>query len=187
MDVAATASVPQPWIGRRVARSTHRRLLADADHLLPLAALTVLSTAGTVFAPLLWTIPLVLVACSPRLPFLVLAAAQSAFVPFLLVGSLRLLVADPFHFGLGRRHGPTVGSAVGRRLPARVRHWFAAAGPERPGHRWACCAALFLRPSSRILAWAGAIRIPGPLVAGLDIGGTLAYVALVYGGQGLFS
>ena len=84
---------------------------------LPLAILTVISTVGTAAAPTLAADqPLVLVALSPRLSFLTLAAGKVGLVPFFVVGMIRLCLADPFHFALGRRHG----AGAVERLPGRV-------------------------------------------------------------------
>ncbi|MEO1064645.1 MAG: hypothetical protein AAFZ07_24760 [Actinomycetota bacterium] len=172
-------------LGRRLADRVGRTARDEAGTVVPLAVLTAMSTIGTVGAPALWSTPMLLVALAPRLPFLLVAASSTALLPFVVVASARLLVADPFHFDLGRRHGPTMSNAVGRRLPTRLRRLGAAVGPDRPGHRWCCCAALVLRPSSRILAWSGAIGLRPSLVAGLDVGGTVAYVVLVHAGMGL--
>ncbi|MGH8974192.1 MAG: hypothetical protein ACRD0C_13460, partial [Acidimicrobiia bacterium] len=68
----------------------------------PLLVLSVVSGAGTLGAPWLVDWPLLLVGLSPRLPFLAVAAHQVGVVPFLLVGTIRLCVGDPFHFMLGR-------------------------------------------------------------------------------------
>ncbi len=81
------------------------------DVVAPLAVLSLVSVVGTLAAPALRGNPMLLITLSPRLPFLVLAASGVGFVPFVLIGTLRLCLADPFHFLLGRRvAATTVGS-----------------------------------------------------------------------------
>ena len=77
-------------------------------HLALLAVLTVLSWAGTLSAPVILSYPLLLVALSPRLTFLGLAAAATSLPVFVLIGGIRLLLADPINFDLGRRSAPAL-------------------------------------------------------------------------------
>ena len=138
--------------------------------LLPLAVLTVLSTAGTAAAPTLQHQPLVLMALSPRLAFLTLAAKDTGFVPFLVVGLVRLCLADPFHFALGRRHG---GKALDRLSRFRV------VDRIRTVTRHGVPVLVFLRPNGTNLAIAGASRTNRLHVALADVAGTLAYLLLI--------
>ncbi|HEX7166620.1 MAG TPA: hypothetical protein VF230_06545 [Acidimicrobiales bacterium] len=156
--------------------SRARRLLThEARRLVvPLAVLTAISTAGTAAAPSLVAADqsLLLVALSPRLAFLTLAAKDASLVPFLVVGLLRLCVADPFHFALGKRHGATaldrIPGAVGRAL-VRVR---AVAMRSVP-------VLVFLRPNGTNLAIAGAARSNRLHVAIADVVGTIAYLLAI--------
>ena len=158
---------------RATALATHeaRRLL------LPLAVLTAISSLGTLAAPgiLAGGRPLLLVALSPRLGFLAIAAPRTHLVPFLLVAGIRLCLADPFHFVLGRRHG----SGTVARLTNRHR-WIAAA--TRAATR--CIPLLvFLRPNGTNLAIAGAsspTRRRAVHVAVADVLGTAAYLLLIH-------
>ena len=138
--------------------------------LLPLAALTLLSTAGTAAAPTLHNQPLVLMALSPRLAFVALAAKDAAFVPFLAVGLIRLCLADPFHFALGRRHGTRAFDRFARfKLLTKIRNMTRHGVPFL----------VFLRPNGTNLAIAGASPTNKLHVAVADVAGTLAYLLLI--------
>jgi hypothetical protein len=158
------------------ARTLSRRVRALLRHearrlLVPLAVLTVISSLGTVAAPGLTGRPLLLVALSPRLAFLTMAAPKVGLLPFLAVGMFRLCLADPFHFVLGRRHG----TAALDRLPAK--RWLNAvrnlAGRSVP-------LLVFLRPSGTNLAIAGASRSRVLQVVAADLVGTFVSLVLVH-------
>lgn len=147
-----------------------------ADLLVPLAVLSLVSAAGTLAAPALRGSPLLLMALSPRVPFLLFAVPSVGLVPFLLVGTMRLCLADPFHYRIGRRVAD--GCGTGGRLAARI-----------AGHRLArpsAAAAVVLRPNGRHLALAGAVGLPAPVVVGLDVAGTLLYLAGLHAATALF-
>jgi hypothetical protein len=149
------------------------------DLVLPLAVLSVVSAAGTVAAPALRGNPLLLIALSPRLPFLVLASQRIGLAPFVVIGTARLCLADPFHFRLGRRlaGGGPAGGRTGRR-------WFAGLA----GHRLARPAsgtAVLVRPNGRNLALAGAVGLRAAVVAALDLSGTVLYLVALHGVTGL--
>ena len=157
---------PRTWRTRARNLITHeaRRLL------LPLAALTILSTAGTAAAPTLTHQPLVLMALSPRIAFLTHAANNTSFVPFLIVGLVRLCLADPFHFALGRRHGTKALDRFGRfKLVERIRNLTRHGVPVL----------VFLRPNGTNLAIAGASSTNRLHIALADVAGTLAYLLLI--------
>lgn len=168
--VGPTGGMHRRLVGKLTALVRHeaRQLL------LPLAALTAVSSLGTLAAPglIAGDQSLLLVALSPRLSFLAIAAPQTALVPFLVVAGLRLCLADPFHFFLGRRHG----SGAVARLAGR--------------HRWLATATtiaarsipvlVFLRPNGTNLAIAGASRHSALQVAVADIVGTVAYLLLIH-------
>jgi hypothetical protein len=142
----------------------------------PIAVLSVISAAGTAGAPWLLDWPLVLVGMTPRLPFLALAAQRVGVLPFLMVATTRLCLADPFHFLLGRRLG-TGGDRVGRVAQRLARHRLA-----RP----VSALAVLLRPNGRHLALAGATGVRVPIVIALDLAGTLLYLAGVRAGTAAF-
>ena len=157
-------------------RSIPHRLHALARHearriLIPLAALTAVSTLGTLAAPGLTHQPLLLVALSPRLSFLALAAPKVGLVPFLVVAGIRLCLADPFHFVLGRRHGTGTVERLTRHRWLRKAH--AVAGRSVP-------LLVFLRPNGTNLAIAGASRSHTIHVALADVVGTLVYLLAVH-------
>ena len=146
------------------------------DLVVPLALLSMVSMAGTLAAPALWAKPLLLMALSPRLPFLALAAGRVGLIPFVVVGTMRLCLADPFHFRLGRRLAS----------PCRSRGRLAA---RLVGHRLArpaSAAAVVLRPNGRHLALAGAVGLRVSVVVPLDLAGTVLYLAGLHGATALF-
>jgi len=144
---------------------------------LPLAILSAVSAAGTLAAPVLQSRnPLLLMALSPRLPFLLLAVPRVGFLPFMAIGTARLCLADPFHFRLGRRFGV-------------LRDRGGRPGPRLVGHPWArpaTAAAVALRPNGRHLALAGAVGLRTSVVVALDLGGTVLYLAGLHGAVALF-
>ena len=142
--------------------------------LLPLAVLTLISSLGTMAAPglIAGDQSLLLVALSPRLSFLAIAAPKVGLVPFLAVAGVRLCLADPFHFVLGRRHG----SAAVERITGRFR-WLARATAVA---RRSIPLLVFLRPNGTNLAIAGASRHSTLQVAAADIVGTLAYLVVIH-------
>ena len=139
--------------------------------LIPLAALTVVSTLGTMAAPGLTQRPLLLVALSPRLSFLALAAPKVGLVPFLAVAGIRLCLADPFHFVLGRRHGTKAIDKLIRWNWLRKAHDVASRSVPL---------LVFLRPNGTNLAIAGASRNRTLHIAAADIVGTLVYLLVVH-------
>jgi hypothetical protein len=185
MNPAAGALAPAP--GRLAAAEVRRTEAADrirffllsrlapylptVDVVLPLAILSLVSAGGTLAAPVLHgRNPLLLMALSPRLPFLVLAVPRVGLVPFVLIGTARLCLADPFHFRLGRRLD-------------WLRHGQGRLAPRLVGHRWArpaIAAAVVLRPNGRHLALAGAVGLRTWVVVALDVVGTVAYLACLH-------
>jgi hypothetical protein len=161
--------------GRKIGAQVHRLLTHEARRLLlPLAVLTVISTAGTAAAPTLaGDQPLVLVALSPRLSFLTIAANDVGLVPFLVVGLIRLCLADPFHFALGRRHGTSAISRIPGRLGRAASALQRVAGKSIP-------LLVFLRPNGTNLAIAGASTSNRLTVAVADVVGTAVYLVLLH-------
>lgn len=173
------AEVRRPETADRIRFFLVGRLAPDlptVDVVLPLVLLSLVSAGGTLAAPVLHgRNPLLLMALSPRLPFLLLAAPRVGFVPFVLIGTVRLCVADPFHFRIGRRLG-------------WLRHGNGRLATRLVGHRWARPAtalAVVLRPNGRHLALAGAVGLPTWVVVALDVVGTVAYLAGLHG-AGIF-
>ena len=148
-----------------LARHEARRLL------IPLAILTAVSSLGTMAAPGLTARPLLLVALSPRLSFLALAAPKVGLVPFLVVAGIRLCLADPFHFVLGRRHGTKAIDRLTRWRWLRKAHQIGAKSVPL---------LVFLRPTGTNLAIAGASRNNTLHIAVADVVGTLVYLLAVH-------
>jgi hypothetical protein len=156
-------SVPSRCLG--LLRHEARRIL------IPLAALTAVSSLGTMAAPGLTQRPLLLVALSPRLSFLALAAPKVGLLPFLVVAGIRLCLADPFHFVLGRRHGTKAIDRLTRhRLLRRVHDVASKSVPLL----------VFLRPNGTNLAIAGASNNRTLHIAAADVVGTLVYLLVVH-------
>ena len=129
------------------------------------AVLSAVSALGTALTPTLLAFPMVLVAFTPRLPFLILAATSANPVLFFCVAVPRMLVADPIHIALGRRYG-------GRFVPRRARRLM-----DRLG-----LLGVALRPTSKVLAAAGACKLRTSRVLTADVLGTVGLLASVYVG-----
>lgn len=75
--------------------------------LIAAAVLGLLTLIGRGLAPMLLTkSPLLLVALSPITPHLVLAATVAPMAPFILVGTLRRILAPIIAYHIGRHYGP---------------------------------------------------------------------------------
>jgi hypothetical protein len=154
---------------RHVVAREHRRLV------LPLVAMSVVSTVSTLGAPWLERWPLLLAVLAPRAPFLVLAAASTPLPLFVALGTIRLCAADPFHYLLGRRllRVPARGH-----LAPRIEGWI---------ERWGtagCFVAIVVRPIGRHLFVAGATRANPIAVAVVDVLSTVAFVLALHLGAG---
>jgi hypothetical protein len=129
------------------------------------AVLSAVSALGTALTPTLLAFPMVLVAFTPRLPFLFLAAATANPLLFFGVAIPRMLVADPIHIALGRRYG-------GRFVPQRARRLMQRLG----------LLGVALRPTSKVLAAAGACKLRTSRVLTADVLGTVGLLVSVYVG-----
>ena len=129
------------------------------------AVLSAISALGTALTPTLLAFPMVLVAFTPRLPFLFLAATTANPVLFFCVALPRMLVADPIHIALGRRYG-------GRFVPRRAQRLMCRLG----------LLGVALRPTSKVLAAAGACKLRTSRVLTADILGTVGLLVSVYVG-----
>ncbi len=152
------------------------RLRLTALLAVPLAALSLASAVGTLLAPhLLVANPLLLIVLSPRRVYLTVAAATVPLPLFLAIGLLRLGAADPWHFLLGRMHGPTVARGLARRSPLAGR--FARALLDT-GRRRGLIVVAFA-PTGKILMLAGATGLPSRRVALADAGGTVLQLVVL--------
>ena len=148
---------------------------------LPIVVLSLASAAGHAAAPyLLPTNPLLLVALAPRTAHLVIAAAVVPLPVFLLVGAVRLGLADPSHYVLGRMHGEGVAAAAGRLSPAagRALRWMLRLDQR------GILLAVAVHPVGKTLLLAGASRVPPWRVAGADIAGTLVQLVALHAAGG---
>jgi len=144
-----------------------------------IALLSIVSTAGTIAAPVLVDgHSLLLVALSPRLLHLTVAAGEVPFGTFFVVAVARLAVADPLHFLLGRRFGTRLEVGVRRRSPRAA----AALEDARAVVARAGLLAILVRPVGSVLAAAGACRLRPVPTALADLVGTAVHVVLVYQG-----
>ena len=102
------------------------------------------------------------------------------------MATARLCLADPLHFGLGRRLGEWSPGRPGRTALHRVSDRVLRATRGKHG-KLIAGGLVFVRPISRHLTIAGATGICGRTVAALDIAGTLLYlVAIRACGQALW-
>jgi len=143
----------------------------------PIAALSAVSAVGTLLTPaLVADHSLLLVALSPRSFNLVVASSHTPLATFLLVGVLRLVAADPWHFLLGRHGGEQLTAWAGRRslragrAMVRARRMVSRVG----------VAVVAVRPSGPVLVAAGACRLSPLRVAAANVTGTAAYVLATY-------
>jgi hypothetical protein len=154
-----------------VAAREHRRLT------LPLVALSLVSTLATAGSPWLARWPLVLAMLSPRVPFLALAAVGTPLPVFLVLGTARLCIADPFHYLLGRRLADAGLARV--RTSGRI-----APRIERLGTPGSFVA-IALRPIGRHLFAAGMTRARPIPVALADLASTLTFLVALHAGAGV--
>jgi hypothetical protein len=133
-----------------------------------LATLTTLSIAGTIAAPLLYDRPLLLMALSPRFIFVALAAGQTPLPLFIAVGLVRLTVADPINYAIGRSLGSR---ACALRQINRL-----------PSSKPIAMVLVLLRPSGLIMAYAGSVGLRGRIVAALDVVSTTVYLVALHAG-----
>ena len=129
------------------------------------AATSAISLLGTALTPALIAFPLVLIALTPRLPFLFMAAATTNPVLFFGVVVPRMIVADPIHIALGRRYGARLVPQKAQRLMLRLG-----------------VVGIALRPTSRVLAAAGACKMRTSRILTADLVGTVGLAAGIYFG-----
>jgi hypothetical protein len=129
------------------------------------AATSAISAVGTALTPALLAFPIVLIALTPRLPFLFIAAATTNPLLFFGVVVPRMIVADPIHIALGRRYGARLVPQKAQRLMLRLG-----------------VVGIALRPTSRVLAAAGACKMRTSRILVADVIGTVGLAAGIYFG-----
>ena len=140
------------------------------------------SLVGTFATPLLLHRPVLLLLLAPRTLAVALAAQQLSLLELVLLGTVRLSLADPSYFILGRRFS---------QMPARVPR---RCGPMRRLVLWLfslierspalAATVIFLRPSGRYLAVAGAKGMPATHACIAAVTGTVAYLMVADIGMG---
>ncbi len=170
-----------PSLTSRLAPVSEREVVDNGLPVIaPLIALTVIGWGSFAISPWLMSYPLLLIALNPRMVFLLLVAPKLGLVEFTLVASLRLCLADPFSYMLGLRYGGRVRAKIER---SRLRRWLLSVTRVE---RSACIAAVWIRPSQTVLAWAGSLRLSPRYVALADVVTTVVYVILIHQGVQLF-
>lgn len=174
-------------IGPAVARLGHW-LRATRAHGIWILIWSAIGWVGLAWSPLLLDQPFLLMLLAPRAAFVLLAASDASFLPFVALGTFRLSVTDASWFVAGRsfprtRTGPSRGLA-GTRWALRIGDVLC---------RWLCGrpllagAVLFFRPNGRYLGVAGAYGVCPRLSAVSSLAGTVLYLVIVHQGVGLFT
>lgn len=178
------SAVTARWLRLGAAPVPKIRVTEELDNGLPvigpLPAFTALGWISLATSPWLIAYPLLLIALNPKSVFLLLVEPKVGLLEFTLIASLRLCAADPFSYMLGLRYGGRVRSRIKR---SRMRWWLMKI--TKVEHK-ACLAAVWLRPSQTVLAWAGSLRLAPKYLAAADVTTTIVYVILIHRGMGLF-
>lgn len=136
--------------------------------------LVTLGTIGTIFTPALARRhPLVLLVLESRDRNL-LAARHAALVPFVVIGVIRRVIADPFFFLLGRHYGEGAVRWLERHAggPAVVR-------PVERAFRRAAYPMLVIFPGAIVCALAGEVGIPVTAFVVIVVIRTIAAVFII--------
>jgi membrane protein DedA with SNARE-associated domain len=142
----------------------------------PMTAAGIVSRVAEAISPtLLVNSPLLLVFMNPGLRFVILAAPQVDFLPFLLVVVGRLIVTDPLFFIFGYRYGEAGIRWVEEKSGAPgalswIERWF----------RKAAYPLIVIMPNSLICVLSGASGLSIRTFVVLNLGGTVARVALIW-------
>lgn len=150
-----------------------------------IASWSVVGVGGTLWAPIILSKPVLLMALAPRTVFVALAAPHLDLVPFVALGLLRLSMTDASYYVLGRR----LPDWVERRRKAPATGWRATLtrGADRMADAicrrpWIAGPFLFLRPSGKYLAVAGAYGVNRTTAAVATVSGTVTYLVCMHQG-----
>ncbi len=174
-------------IGPAVARLGHW-LRATRAHGVWILIWSAVGWVGLAWSPLLLDHPFLLMLLAPRAAFVLLAASDASFLPFVALGTLRLSVTDASWFVAGR-HFPRTGTGASAGFACT--RWTIRIGDILC--RWLCGrpllagAVLFFRPNGRYLGVAGAYGVCPRLSAASSLAGTILYLAIVHQGVELFT
>jgi membrane protein DedA with SNARE-associated domain len=163
----------QNTLPRMDERRRRRRL---ALLLAPISCLVVASMVGSALAPtLVVEHPVWLLTLDARIRHVLLVANQIDAVPYYLIGTLRLTLADPLFYLLGYWYGEAAlawveaqAGSVGRLLRVVERFFGKASYPL-----------VFLAPNNYICLFSGASRMPPPVFLALNISGTITRLVLL--------
>jgi membrane protein DedA with SNARE-associated domain len=163
----------QNTLPRMDERRRRRRL---ALLLAPISCLVVASMVGSALAPtLIVEHPAWLLVLDARIRHVLLVANQLDAVPYYLIGTLRLTLADPLFYLLGYWYGEAAlawvdnnSGSVGRLLRVVERFFGKASYPL-----------VFLAPNNYICLFAGASRMTPPVFLVLNVSGTVTRLVLL--------
>ena len=138
--------------------------------IVPIVAMVVAGyTADALWPDLVNSNPLLLISLSAKNRYLVLVVNHLASVSYYVVGSLRLLLPDPFFFALGWFYGEAALKWMERRTPTTGRYMRAVEGWF--GKWGAPLVVLF--PNNYVCLVAGAAKMRPLKFAALNIAGTI--------------
>lgn len=167
MDAAGPvddADVTSPPKGRRL-----RILLAI------IVALTAINAVGDILAAgLVKTHPLWLIALNSRKRWILAVVPNTDLAPFFVIAVLRQLVSDPLYYVLGRWYGDAGARWLERKMGegGSVVRWLEG------GFARAAWPMVVVVPNPIICMLAGASGMPPLLFAALNLGGTIAAIAI---------
>ena len=150
-----------------------------------IASWSFVGIGGTVWAPIIMSKPVLLMALAPRAMFVALAAPHLDLLPFVLLGLLRPSMTDANYYVLGRRLPEWVErrrSTPATGLRGRVTRgadWMAETICRRP---WLAGPFLFFRPSGKYLAVAGAYGVSSRTAGVATVAGTITYLVFMHEG-----
>ena len=153
----------------------------DRLHLLvligPIIALVICTNIGNALFPTLSTEnPLLLIALGAPNRNLIIASAQVPFVPYAVVGFLRLLAPDYFFYALGRHYGDRAITWMERRTPTvgrMMRQLEQVFG--KAGH-----VLVLIMPNNPVCLLAGAARMRPRVFWALNVVGTIGRLLLMW-------
>jgi len=187
--MAITAQAPVTHQSRPEGRQHHRlkRFIAQSlRHGYWISIWSIVGWVGTAASPALLDKPFLLMLMAPRTLFVAMASDSASFVPFVLLGTLRLSVADASYFIVGAKlpnEFEPKPLAPRNRLTRAVN--MVVSNINAAGH-WFCSRPkfaglfLFMRPNAKYLAVAGAYGV-NPVVAGVSAtAGTIAFLSAVH-------
>jgi membrane protein DedA with SNARE-associated domain len=165
----AEVPVPDERPRPRPPRSVLRILLAC------IVVLTVTNTVGDILAAgLVKTHPLWLITLNSRKRWILAVVPHTDLAPFFVVAVLRQLVSDPLYYVLGRWYG----DAGARWLERKMGEGGSFIRLLESGFAKAAWPMVVLVPNPIICMLAGASGMPPLLFAALNLGGTIAAIAI---------